>query len=114
MAHTPTPGPWIWEEGQPHIFREWNGKCWQVATVEGANLGWHEDGNSANRESGANAAQIAAAPDLATSLRATVRQLAAITRAYVNDTECREHTEALIEEARAVLRAAGIDPDGGA
>ena len=47
------------------------------------------------------------------SLRATVRQLDAV-KVCINDPECRAVTERKIEEARSVLRAAGIDPDGGA
>ena len=59
-----TPGPWIWEEGQPNIKKYWNGANHQVAAVDYKKLAWHEDSNCAGRESGANARLIAAAPDL--------------------------------------------------
>ena len=59
-----TPGPWTWEEGTPIVSRHWNGRDCAVAAVDWRTLAWHEDGNCAGRESGANARLISAAPDL--------------------------------------------------
>jgi len=46
---------------------------------------------------------------LAEHLRVVTRQLEAITRVYVSDSVCREHTATVIEEARAALKAAGVE-----
>ena len=64
-----TPGPWKWEEGTPVISRHWNGRDCAVAAVDWRTLVWHEDGNCAGRESGANARLIAAAPDMLETLK---------------------------------------------
>jgi len=66
-AHTP--GQWNWEEGTPVITKKWDGKTCTVATVDWRSLLWHEDGNCAGRESGANARLIAAAPELLEALQ---------------------------------------------
>jgi hypothetical protein len=68
MRTRPTSGPWTWEEGQPKIFREWNGQQFCVASVEESRLGWHESRISENDEMGANARLIAAAPTLLSTL----------------------------------------------
>lgn len=61
LAKAATSGEWKWVEGTPIITRQWNGKDCAIAVVDYKNLAWHEDGNCAGRESGANAAHIAAA-----------------------------------------------------
>lgn len=71
----PTPGPWSWEEGQPQIVAEWNGKSHCIASVADSRLGWHEDRICEGREKGANARLIAAAPQLLEALKAAVSQL---------------------------------------
>lgn len=68
MSAQHTHGPWKWQEGNPTITRHWNGKDCVIATVDWRALAWHEDGNCAGRESGANARLIAAAPDLLEAL----------------------------------------------
>lgn len=64
MSTKHTPGPWSWEEGQPQIVAEWNGKSHVIASVAESRLGWHEDRVCEGREKGANARLIAAAPEL--------------------------------------------------
>lgn len=113
MAHTP--GPWFlsgiratMNGGQWHCINRWNPDTKQDENI--ACVGYDPETHAGYDD----ARLLAASLDLAASLRATVRQLDAITRIYVSDPEAKAAAEALIADARAVLRAAGVDTDGGA
>jgi len=56
-----------------------------------------------------NLRAIIAAPAALAALRTTTRQLEAVARAYVSDPEAKAHTEAMIADNRAVLKAAGLE-----
>ena len=60
-AEAATKGEWSWQEGTPLVTKLWNGAEHSIAAVDWRTLAWHEDGNCAGRESGANAKHIATA-----------------------------------------------------
>lgn len=107
MAHTP--GPWFlsgvratMNGGRWHCINRWNADTKQDENI--ACVGYDPETHAGYDD----ARLIAASLDLAEHLRATVRQLDVVA-VYISDPVCREITERKISEARAVLRAAGVD-----
>lgn len=107
MAH-PTPEPWVLVNDEYGLRIESEDDGFRIATIRDEMVT-----GTGFEEAEANGFLLLATPRLAASLRATVRQLDAV-KVCINDPECRAMTERKIEEARAVLRAAGVDTDANA
>ena len=78
-----------------------------IATVDWRALAWHEDGNCAGRESGANARLIAAAPELLAALNGLLAYFESGNSVPVSQATIKANSPEVLAARAAIARAGG-------